>query len=294
MVVFVSPCQGIALPFAQRKFAVPLTHLHLHEAPLTFVDVETTGLRPELGHRVVEIALLRTQGLETVDTFVSLLNPQRPIDPGAARVNGITDFMVADAPTFDQILPDLLPFLQETILVAHNAPFDMGFLQAEFRRAGEPFTPGPILDTLMLARRQYYFASNSLGNIARRLGIHTPHAHRALGDVQTTFAIFRRFTADLIRRGQVRVADWIRAQGGTAWRPPPVAAGLPAGHPLRIALERKCDVQITYRAASGRCTERVVTPLDCAGGYLIGHCHLRGEQRTFRLDRIETITLIEP
>jgi len=273
---------------------VSLIKLHLHDAPLTFVDVETTGLRPEWGHRVVEIALLRTQGLETTDTFTTLLNPRRPIDPGAARVNGITDSMVAGAPTFDEILPHLQPFLQNTILVAHNAPFDMGFLQAEFRRAGEPFAPDAILDTLMLARRQYYFASNSLGSIARRLGIRTPHAHRALGDAQTTFAIFRRFASDLIRRGCPRVEDWIRMQGGIPWRPHAAAADLPPDHPLRIAITQSRDVQITYRAANGRLTQRVVTPLDYAGGYLIGHCHLRDEQRTFRLDRIETITLIEP
>jgi len=83
-----------------------LLDLPLKNAPLVFIDTETTGLRPDLGHRVVEIAALRTDGLQKVAEFSALVNPQRTLDPGAMAVNGITPDMVADAPTFAEICPN--------------------------------------------------------------------------------------------------------------------------------------------------------------------------------------------
>ncbi|MFQ5578206.1 MAG: exonuclease domain-containing protein, partial [Anaerolineae bacterium] len=255
-----------------------LVQLPLLEAPFAFVDVETTGLRPELGHRVVEIAVLQTEGAREVSRFSALIDPRRPLDPGAMRVNGITPDMVADAPVFADVLPDLQARLQDRIIVAHNAPFDMGFLQTEWDIAGAAFEPGPILDTLMLARRQYYFHSNSLGNIARALNIAAPNAHRALADVLTTCAIFERFCGDLARRNRPLVNDWLRMQGGIPWTPPPPP--LDDDHPLQIALAQQCTVVIEYRSGSGRVTRRLIQPLTCSGNFLVAYCHLRQEQRT--------------
>jgi DNA polymerase III epsilon subunit family exonuclease len=193
--------------------------LLLHEAPLAFLDVETTGLQPRLGDRVVEIAVLRTQGSHEVTRFVSLVNPGRQLSPGAMRVNGITPDMVADAPLFSDLLDQLLPLLQDVVLVCHNAPFDLGFLEAELRLAGAPGWDGIALDTLAFARRQYWFRSNSLGAIAYQLGIRPAGAHRALADVLTTQAIFRQFANRLREQQRPFVSDWLRMQGGHTWRP---------------------------------------------------------------------------
>ena len=113
-----------------------LTSLPLHEAPLAFLDVETTGLRPDLGDRVVEIAIVRVEGPTEITRFVSLVNPQRRLSAGAMQINGITPDMVANAPTFPDLLEPLLPLITDVVLVCHNAPFDLGFLEAELRRAG--------------------------------------------------------------------------------------------------------------------------------------------------------------
>ena len=263
----------------------------LHNVPLAFLDVETTGLRPDLGHRVVEIAVLQTQGTEKGREFSTLINPQRPVDPGAARVNGISDDMVANAPTFAQILPQLQDLLVGRVLVAHNAPFDLKFLHAEYSIAKTPFAPEAVLDTLKLARRQYHFYSNSLGNIAKTLRIRTPNAHRALGDVLTTYAVFRRFSGDLTRKNRPLVSDWIRMQGGVVWRAPSTASMLADDHPIQIALSQSRKVEIRYQ--SGRYeSRRVIEPLTLNGNYLVAFCHLRGEQRTFRLDRIKNAELV--
>lgn len=270
-----------------------LTQLPLHQAPLVFLDVETTGLRPELGDRLIEIAVLKTRGLEEVDRFTSLINPQRPLDPGAMAVNGITPAMVAHAPTFAQIIPYLQPFLTDTIIVAHNAPFDLGFLQSEFALTGHQFAVGPVLDTVMLARRQYRFNSNSLGNIAKTLHVATPNAHRALGDVLTTLAIFRHFCHDLTKHTHPPlVADLIKLQGGEVTlgqAGPP----LEPDHPIRVALDQARKMQIQYRLKDGFTSRRVIRPLSCNGNYLIAFCELKQEQRTFRLDRIITMELLD-
>lgn len=267
-------------------------NLPLRSAPLAFVDTETTGLRPDLGHRLVEIAILRTDGLTEVERFSSLINPQRLLDPGAIAVNKITPDMVADAPTFADILPEVHRVLDGAVIVMHNAPFDMGFLESEYRIAKDDnLSDDAILDTLMLARRQYHFRSNSLGNIARTLNIPTPDAHRAMGDVLTTFEVFRRFSGDLTRQNRPLVQDWIRMQGGTVWRPQNFA--LDASHPIQIALDQGKKLRIQYQSNGGNNSNRIIEPLSVSGNYLVAYCHLRQDQRTFRLDRIISMEVID-
>ncbi len=113
----------------------------IEDVPLAVVDVETTGLKPLAGHRVCEIAVLRVDPGAEPRLFVSLVNPGRPIGPGARAVNGIANREVADAPSFDSLIPRINAGLDGAVLVAHNAPFDLGFLRAEYRRAGGGFRP---------------------------------------------------------------------------------------------------------------------------------------------------------
>ena len=152
-------------------------------AGITYVaaDVETTGLSAADGHRVCEFALLRFLRGTVIDSFVSLVNPLRPIDPGASAVNGITDEMVAGAPTFADLLPRILDFLADDPLVFHNAPFDLSFLRREARIAGGSWPGNRVIDTLPLARRTGRFRSHSLPHICRELGIGCTF-HRAEAD----------------------------------------------------------------------------------------------------------------
>jgi DNA polymerase-3 subunit epsilon len=151
------------------------------EIPYIAADVETTGLSAADGHRVCEFALLRFLRGTVIDSFVSLVNPLRPIDPGASAVNGITDEMVAAAPTFADLLPRILDFLADDPLVFHNAPFDLSFLRSEARIAGGSWPGNRVIDTLLLARRTGRFRSHSLPSICRELGIGSTF-HRAEAD----------------------------------------------------------------------------------------------------------------
>ncbi len=148
-------------------------------------DVETTGLSARDGHRICEIALLRFLRGTVVDSLVSFVNPMRPISPGASAVNGITDPMVAGAPTVSDLFPRIVTFIGDDPLVFHNAPFDLSFLRNEARLAGAAWPRNAVIDTLELARRSGRFPGHALSVVCRELGIAT-HFHRAEGDAWAT------------------------------------------------------------------------------------------------------------
>jgi len=134
------------------------------------LDTETTGLDPEDGHRIIEVACLElVNGVHTGAAFVARVNPERQIDAGAVAVHGISEADLASAPLFADIVEDLLAFIGDDPLVIHNAEFDMRFLNAEFRRCGRPLLPlARAIDTLALARRRFPGQPNSLDALCKR------------------------------------------------------------------------------------------------------------------------------
>lgn len=255
---------------------------------LVYLDFETTGLNPFGGDRVCEVGLVRTRRGQVEAEFSSLVNPGRPISPGAAAVNGLTDRMVAGAPRFTDLLPELLGLLAGATVVAHNAAFDLNFLAAELRRAGIRYPGNPALDTLRLARRYYRFRSNSLQAVAGELGIGFDRPHRALRDAYTTKAVFERIIFDLTGATEVGADVALRLQGGAVYPDAQPEVRLPPD--LEEALQARQPLLVRYVDGRGTPTSRLIEPRDVyARGeviYLVAFCHLRGEERTFRLDRI--------
>jgi DNA polymerase-3 subunit epsilon len=261
------------------------------DVPVVVLDTETTGLSPVMGHRIVEIGAIRLEGWREVGRISQLVNPGRPIDPGASRVNGIFDKDVADAPPFSKIAPELQQLLDGALVVAHNAEFDAGFLGLEFalldHEEASSAARNPWLCTLQLSRRFFYFGRNNLGHVARQLGVRTGRAHRALGDAYTTAEIFKRMTRQLGQRKLELVGDLLHAQGGAIYVPQPDHSHLPPV--IARALVTRRFVHIRYKG-HGYETKRAIQPLYAAQQngktYLIAYCQLRRSQRTFRLDRI--------
>jgi DNA polymerase III subunit epsilon len=252
--------------------------------PLAIVDVETTGLFSDSGDRVCEVAVGRVEPGENLEVWSALANPGRPIDPEAGAVNGIRDEDVRDAPSFAALIPTLDGLLSGALMVAHNAPFDVGFLTAEYVIAHAPLPDVPVLDTLALARRKFRFHSNGLTALATEFGIHGDHRHRAAGDVVITYGVLQRMIEQLTPCGCLTVGDFLAAQGGTVAFQAPLAPGLP--EPLGQAIHTHQPVTICYVDGSGRSSERVVDPLWVNHTYLIAYCRMVKAQRTFRLDRI--------
>lgn len=263
----------------------------LDALPLAVVDVETTGLYAESGDRVVEVAIVRAAPGRPPEAWSTLVDPGRPIPPAASAVNGITPDMVAGAPSFAALAGAVAERLEGAVLVAHNAPFDLSFLAAEFALAGVDAPPRPALCTLALARRWFRFPSNALGSVARAFGLPAVGAHRAEADARMALAIWQPMRAELARRGVRTLADAERAQGG-ALRLGAPAPGLP--EPLETALREGREVVIRYGGGSRAETLRLIRPRAAGRGMLVAYCHLRRDERTFRVDRILEARWPEP
>ena len=267
--------------------------LPIAEVPLAFVDVETTGLYAGWGDRICEVAVVVCRGEEELCRFVSLVNPGRPISAGASAVNGLSDAQVRDAPSFSAVAGEVWAALAAGLPVAHNAPFDLSFLAPELAGAGYAPPADGAIDTLALARRLLPpWQRCGLPALAAHFGIVAPGgAHRALADALTTRELLRRLLKRARLPRRTTLADVFELTGGpTGWprESGRVEADLPAE--LAGALAASRDVTIVYVASNGQQTRRVVRLKNSyvAGGstYLVGYCHLRQEERTFRLDRI--------
>jgi DNA polymerase-3 subunit epsilon len=258
------------------------------EVPLAVLDTETTGLQPALGDRVIEIAILRLEDNGLAGELSELVNPERPISPGASRVNGLYDSHVADAPRFVEIADQIAELLDGALIIAHNAEFDAAFVAAEWTLTGRPFLLNPWACTLQLARRQYNFDRNSLREVARALDVSYGRAHRAMGDAWTTARIFRRMVRDFSSRGISTVGQLMHAQGGQINFPP--SPSITFDPSLDTAVRNRTPIGIRYLDDAGNTTERVIVPYYMGSfredDYLVAYCRLRNAQRTFRVDRI--------
>lgn len=155
------------------------------------IDFETTGLSP-YECEVIEFAAVRVENGEIGLNLASLCNPHGYISRRITQITGITEHMTAGYPHFEELLPLLLDFIGDDILVAHNLPFDWGFLSNYCSRAQREYKP-ETLCTLQLSRRKLKgLSSYSLGSVSQHLRIPNPAAHRALGDAMTTAEVLLR------------------------------------------------------------------------------------------------------
>ena len=134
------------------------------------LDTETTGLSPDNGDRIVEIGCVELiNHVPTQNTFQAYLNPEREMDAGAEKVHGLTNEFLSDKPKFIEIVDDFLNFIGDSKLVAHNADFDINFLNSELERVKrDKINNDRVIDTLKIARSKYPVARNSLDALCKR------------------------------------------------------------------------------------------------------------------------------
>jgi len=166
------------------------------------LDTETTGLEVQRGHRIVEIGCVElVQRRPTGRRFHYYLNPDRAMDEGARAVTGLDDDFLRDKPRFADIVDEFLAFIDGAELIAHNADFDVAFIEAELQRAG--VAPArlaervQVLDTLALAREKFPGQRNSLDALCKRLGVDNSHRelHGALLDANLLADVYLALTA---------------------------------------------------------------------------------------------------
>ena len=175
----------------------------LTEITFTVFDTETTGLNPSEGDEIIQIGATRIVNgkLLRSESFEQLVDPQRPLAPESAQIHGITVDMLAGQPHIAEVLPAFHAFAAETVLVAHNAAFDMRFLQLKEEATGLRFDQ-PVLDTLLLSPVIHpNQESHRLEAIAERMGVHIVGRHTALGDAIVTGEVFLKMIPLLAQKG---------------------------------------------------------------------------------------------
>jgi DNA polymerase III subunit epsilon len=198
--------------------AAPLLERPLGELGYVVFDTETTGLRPDAGDRIVQIAAVRivNRRLLSGETFDALVDPRRPIPKASTRFHGITQTMVHGRPPIEIVLPQFHKYLGDAVLVAHNADFDLAFLRPEEERLGLRFDH-PLLDTLLISAALHdHLPAHSLDDIAARFGIVLIDRHKALGDAIGTAQLFLRMLDLLEARGVRKLGEALALTGRIA------------------------------------------------------------------------------
>jgi DNA polymerase III epsilon subunit family exonuclease len=272
------------------------TH-HIDETDFVVLDVETTGLSVENSDRVCEIGAVKIRGGAVVDTFGSLINPQRPISSGAYAVNQISPKMLQSAPIFPNIIQRLTTMMKDAVLVAYNAPFDLSFINNEFRLSGYPVPPNPVVDALVIARQLLPgIGRYNQENVASVLNLSFPVKHRAQEDAMMTAKIFTVLTSILKAYDLTTIGDLTRRDLSSILQTKRSVI-------IQQTMDGRKNLWIKYLSPkSAEITDRVITPKTFSTeyssppnqNYLLAFCHLVKDERTFRIDRILDIRTVEP
>lgn len=269
----------------------------LIDCPFVAFDFETTGLSASQD-RALELGAVRfSLRSEQCSSYSQLYHPQQSIPEEVICIHGITDDMVQDAPLFADALPELLAFFDQQVLVAHHAAFDLAFLASEFRRAGQELLRPIVVDSFHLARRVLPGApSYGLSALMQHLELEMGQAHRALPDAEACARLFKALIQRIPAWQELSLQDLLT-------RYPQARVGLlesdafnPTAQHLFEAIAQNKRVLIAYRNSRGERLERPISPLLLGGfghySYVEAYCHLRQQNRQFRLNRIQEIQSI--
>lgn len=226
------------------------------------LDTETTGLEPQLGHRIIEIGCVEVVNRKlTGRHYHQYINPEREVDQGAMEVHGITNEFLQDKPRFAAIVSEFWEFIRGAELVIHNAAFDIGFLNHEFARLSRgPVTQEcTVLDTLALARQKHPGQKNSLDALCKRYGIDNSHRelHGALLDAEILADVYLLMTG-----GQTALELSSESQTSTQQTSGPVSLGRISSdrRPLRVIQASAAELEahqnklkLIEKASGGNC-----------------------------------------
>jgi DNA polymerase III subunit epsilon len=203
--------------FAHSGASQDLRARELSELSYTVFDTETTGLEPSAGDEIISIGAVRIVNARLLksEVFEQLVDPQRPLNPASSKVHGIEHGALAGQPTIAEVLPAFHLFCEDTVLVAHNAAFDMRFLELKEKSTGVRFDQ-PVLDTLLLSVAAHpALDDHRLEAIAERFGVPLIGRHTALGDAFLAGEVFLRLLAQLRERGILTLGQALDASRET-------------------------------------------------------------------------------
>ncbi|HEX2357136.1 MAG TPA: DEDD exonuclease domain-containing protein [Micromonosporaceae bacterium] len=234
--------------------------MSLRDTTFVVVDLETTGGAPD-GGGITEVGAVKVRGGEELGVLATLVNPGERIPPFITVLTGITEAMIAPAPPVEQVLPPLLEFLHGAVLVAHNAPYDVGFLKAACARHGYSWPAPRVLDTAALARRvlpRDEVPNRRLATLARHFRTPRRPTHRALDDALATVDVLHALIARLGGHKVFTLGDtleFVKAVSPVQRRKRHLAEGLP--HVPGVYVFRALDGRALYVGTSGDIATRV-------------------------------------
>ena len=178
-------------------------------------DTETTGLDPASG-RIVEIGAVKFDRRGVIARYNVLINPEMPMPEEAGKVNGITDEMLKDKPLIADVFPDFFDFIGTGVLVAHNAPFDINYVNAELKRIGKSPLANKVVDTRIFAKEVFPgLSSYALQDLAVQFGITALEAHRAEDDARVCMELFDKILNRFLKNNP-ELVEKIRAETDAA------------------------------------------------------------------------------
>lgn len=262
--------------------------LPLKDLTLVAFDLETSGAYP-LDSDICEIAAVKWNNGKIIDTFQTLVKPRHPMSDFIITIHGITNEMVSEAPTIDQVIHRFHVFVSDAVMVAHHAPFDIGFLAYEFEKKGLMFPSYPVLCSSLLSRKLFPESTNhKLQTLVEFFNLEKGTAHRALDDskscLDVTLKCFEKFGFDkslesLYKLQEVKL-EWknfslYEFQNSSI------------GNAIVSAILAKRDLQLSYRTKSD---QRTVKPIGIVrnpdGDYLVAMQPPETQQKRFYLTRI--------
>lgn len=274
----------------------PHDHVPLKDLEYVAFDLETTGLSAA-SDQIVEFGAIRFHlDGHVLECFEQLVNPCCSIPRRATQIHGITDAMVQHMPTVAETLPEFLAFLnhENTVLMAHNASFDLQFLQQAIAQHGAASIEPPVIDTLQMARRAIQGMYNyRLEHLAISLQLADSEDHRALSDSRLVMGLFRRVLEScrgLATQQQLFMLSPPR-HVPEALRSP--SRRLVSDRHLALAIAQQRTMIMVYEGGSKGLADRRVTPRRLVRSFgarcLIAYCHTDCVEKTFRLDRIREL-----
>lgn len=270
----------------------------INELTLVAFDLETSGAYP-IGDEIVEFGAVKWKDGAVIDKLEILVKPSRPMGEAVIRIHGITNEMVADCPSLSTEIQKIHSFFDGAVLMAHHAPFDVGFVAVEFERYGLKLPTRPVLCTSLLARKWIPESVNhKLQTLVRYLKIEGGAAHRAYDDafacLQVGFECLRRaeaagteMTFQRIYKSQGKAVEWDNFRLLTN-------SDEKLSETARAVLEGK-DLEIQYSGGSLRGQSRRITPKGIVrnpdGDYISAICHVDRAQKRFYFSKIEKLTV---
>ena len=280
-----------------------LAERKLSDIEFVAFDTEATGYS-NFSDRVIEVAGVRFARRDGAwvggESFTELVNPGRPIPAETIAIHGITDDLVTRAAGVVQVLDRFFAFVGERVLVVHYAPSDVGLMAFAYARAGRDVPRAFVVDTFYLARKLCPGVANySLETLAKTLGL-PPPAHRAMPDAIATRALFEHCVGRLGAPEETPFGSVLEQTGAplTLEEYSQIPLTLPEMMaPVERALAERLDVTLLYRGGSKAGVPRRVTPSHYFARqghvFLEGYCHLSKEMKSFRIDRIEGVSVVE-